>query len=184
MTGNNPSEVVTRSSHASRRTSHRVAAGALIVGAIAIAAVVAWQQDRLLLSTSPPSQAPTPASASSLPPAVTIGSIDAPAGEAIVGTEIHVSGWALAPDGIGRVEVRVDGRPYAARYGIARADVAREKPGFPDTAAAGFAFDGNFSALDPERHDVAVIAVSRTGRETVIGRRGLVPPVAMAQWKS
>jgi len=151
----------------------RVAAGALIVGAIAIAAAVAWRQDRL----SAPTAAPP------LPAIVTIGAIDAPIEEAVLGTTLHVSGWTLAPDGIRAVEVRVDGRPYAAKYGIERADVAREKPGFPDSAAPGFAFDGDFSDLVAERHDIAVIAISRTGRETVLGRKGLVPPAALEQWR-
>ena len=100
-----------------------------------------------------------------------------------MGTAIHVSGWTLASDGIRAVEVRVDGHAYAARYGIARPDVARAKPGFPDTAASGFAFDGEFADAAPERHDIAVIAISRTGRETVLGDRGLVPPAAMEQWR-
>ncbi len=168
------------------RPHHKVAAGALIVGAIAIAAAIAWRQER----PSPTPAAPSPATAL---PAVsrpiapqaplTIGAIDTPVEEAVIGTAIHLSGWTLAPDGIRGVEVRVDGRRYPAQYGIPRADVAREKPGFPDTEAAGFAFDGEFGDAAPERHDVAVVAISKSGRETVLGDKGLVPPAALEQWR-
>ena len=173
--------------------SHRLAAGALIAGAIAIAVAIAWREER---SSPPAPGAPAPAasasaaaSAGSATPAsaagasAIIGAIDTPADEAVIGTAIHVSGWALAPDGIRGVEIRVDGKPYDARYGIARADVAREKPGFPDTPTAGFAFDGEFGDLASERHDVAVVAVSKSGREAVLGEKGLVPPSALEQWK-
>jgi len=168
----NPRDTVAASrGDASSRSPHKVAAGALIAGAVAIAAILAWRGEHPAL---PP---PAP------PPPVTIGAIDAPAAEAVAGTALHVSGWALASDGIRGVEVRVDARPYAARYGIARPDVAHEKPGFPDTNASGFAFDGEFAELAPERHDVAVVAISKAGRETVLGQRGLVPPEAMQQWQ-
>jgi hypothetical protein len=159
-----------------------MAAAALFAVALAIAGTIAWRQHDASPASAtsvPPPAAPQPAT----PAAVTIGAIDTPVDEAVVGTTIHVSGWTLAPDGIRGVEVRVDGRPYAAQYGIPRADVAREKPGFPDTAAAGFAFDGDFAELAAERHDVAVVAISKTGRETVVGEKGLVPPSALEQWK-
>src|ERR1700745_2914316 len=130
---------------------HRIAAAALIVGGIAIAAAVAWRQKQHAPHpAAPPTAASASASVAAAPQApapLTIGAIDAPAGEAVASTALHVSGWALAPDGIGGVEVRVDGRAYPARYGIARADVAQMKPGFPDTSAPGFAFDGEFAAL-------------------------------------
>jgi hypothetical protein len=170
---------------ASSRPYHRIAAGALIVGAIAIAAAVAWRQDQHApqSGTSPAAARVAAAPQAAAPAPLTIGAIDTPADEAVVSTTLHVSGWALAPDGIRGVEVRVDGRAYPARYGIARADVAQVKPGFPDTSAPGFAFDGEFAALAPERHDVAVVAISKSGRETVLGQRGIVPPAALTQWR-
>jgi len=166
---------------------HRVAAAALIAGAVAIAAAVAWRQDIRVPkpAVSPPAPAiavaPQPA-APALP--TTVGAIDTPSAEAVVATALHVSGWALAPDGIRGVEVRIDGRAYPARYGIARADVSHLKPGFPDSAAPGFAFDGEFGELAPERHDVAIVAITKSGRETVLGQKGIVPPPALTQWQA
>ena len=145
-----------------------IAAALLVVGALAIAGTLGWRQSH------PPQPAPA---------VVSTGAIDAPATEAVVGTAIHLSGWALDPEGVRGVEIRVDGKPYAAQYGIARPDVAAVRPGFPDSAAPGFAFDGEFAELAPERHDFAIVAISRSGRETVLGRKGLVPPSALAQWQ-
>jgi hypothetical protein len=178
VTGNtNEKRIAPRLSAAISSPQHRFAAGVLIVVAIAIAAAIAWRQER---SSSPPSATLVAPPAA---PAVTIGAIDAPVEEAVVGTALHVSGWTLASDGIRGVEVRIDGKPYAAYYGAARAEVAREKPGFPDSANPGFAFDGEFAELAPERHHVAVVAISNSGRETQLGEKGLVPPAALAQWK-
>ena len=114
----------------------------------------------------------------------TIGWLDTPAAEAIVGTRIALSGWALDPAGIKGVDVRVDGKPYAATFGIARPDVAREKPGFPDSANAGFTFEGDFSDLSPQRHEIVVVATNRAGVSAVIARRSLVPPAAMHMWSA
>ena len=177
-------EGASRGSEPASRVHHRVAAGALIFVAIVIAAAVASQQERAGAPATPrtpvePTAAPPPAAA----PPITIGAIDTPTEEAVIGTTLHVSGWTLAPDGIRGVEVRVDGSRYPAQYGIVRADVAREKPGFPDTPAAGFAFDGEFASSAPERHDVTVVAISRSGRETVLGEKAFVPPAALAQWR-
>ncbi len=168
-----------------RPWKERVAAGLLIAAGLAIAGAFAWQ-DRHPLLTVPAAPAGTQAATS---PATeqaarvdAVGSVDAPADEAIIDTNLHISGWALAPIGIERVEIRVDGRPYAARYGIARPDVAAVKPGYRDSAASGFEFSGDFANLDPVRHAVAVVAIDRSGRETVLARKSLIPPAAMSLW--
>src|SRR5947207_1208354 len=156
------------------RSGERIAAIALVVAALAIAAQFAWQQHHS------PEQVPAPAAAAS----VRIGAVDAPSSEAIVGTAVHISGWALDLAGIRDVEVRVDGHRYATRYGIPRPDVAQVKSGYPDSAASGFAFDGDFAPLTPQRHELTVVAVSRAGTETVLARKGLVAPAALEQWRS
>jgi hypothetical protein len=150
------------------RIGERIAAAVLVAVSLAIAGTFAWQQR----------QTPAPLAAS-----VTIGSVDNPADEAIFGTAVHISGWALDPVGVDRVEIRFDGRPYAARYGIARPDVAQIKQGYPDREASGFAFDGDFAPLTPERHELTVVAVNRAATETVLARKGLVPPGALEQWR-
>ena len=112
------------------------------------------------------------------------GWLDEPVSESIVGTRLALHGWALAKPGIARVEVRIDDRVFQARYGTAREDVAKVKGGFPDNPNGGFTFEGDFADLSPMRHDVAVVAIAKNGRETVIARRSLIPPAAMTQWKA
>jgi hypothetical protein len=166
-----------------RPWKERVAAGLLIAASLAIAGAFAWQ-DRHALRV-PATPAGTQAATSLATPAArvdAVGSVDTPADEAIVETNLRISGWALAADGIERVEIRVDGRPYAARYGIARPDVAAVKADYPDSSAAGFEFSGDFAKLDLVRHAIAVVAIDRSGRETVLARKSLIPPHAMSLW--
>ena len=166
-----------------RPWKERVAAGLLIAASLAIAGALAWQDRHALRAPAAADGIRAATSAATAPAHVdAVGSVDAPADEAIVDTNLHISGWALSPAGIERVEVRVDGRPYAARYGIARADVASVKPGYPNSAASGFEFTGDFAKLDPLRHAVAVVAIDRSGRETVLARKSLIPPAAMSLW--
>jgi hypothetical protein len=166
-----------------RPWKERVAAGLLIAASLAIAGALAWQDRHALRAPAAAGGIRAATSAATAPAHVdAVGSVDAPADEAIVDTNLHISGWALSPAGIERVEVRVDGRPYAARYGIARADVASVKPGYPNSAASGFEFSGDFAKLDPLRHAVAVVAIDRSGRETVLSRKSLIPPAAMSLW--
>ena len=54
----------------------------------------------------------------------------------------------------------------------------------PDNPKGGFEFERDFADLSPERHDVAVVAIAKNGRETVLARRSLIPPAAMTQWKA
>ena len=88
-------------------------------------------------------------------------------------------GWALDRAGIRRVEVRVDGTPYEARYGLPRPDVGKEKRGYPGGDNGGFEFRRDFAALAAIRHDVAVVAIANDGREAVLAHKSLVPPAAM-----
>ena len=174
------------------------AAALLIAAALAIAGTFAWQ-DRHASGPAPvpatapaPVPAPVPAAASSAAPVATqaaarvvttIGAVDAPEAEAIVGTTLRITGWALDPAGIKSVEIRVDGRPHAANYGVPRPDVAAVKPGFPDSAAAGFEFSGEFPQLDPVRHAITVVAINRAGNESVLASKSLIPPQAMTLWR-
>ncbi len=115
-----------------------------------------------------------------------VGAIDAPAAEAVVGPRIAISGWALDAAGVRAVEVRVDGRAFAAKVGIPRPDVAQAKPEIPGNANGGFEFTGDFSAYPAppgvDRRSLAVVAIATDGRETVLGRRSLVEPAAHARW--
>lgn len=168
------------------RAYANIAAALLIALSLAIAGSSAWREHR---SSHPAAAGSAPsATATMAPPAAptvgTIGSVDTPAAEAVVADTLQVTGWALDANGVAGVEVRVDGKPYAARYGIARPDVAAVKPGFPDSAASGFDFYGEFGALDPVRHAVTVVAIDRAGHETVLARKSLIPRRAMSLWSA
>lgn len=145
-----------------------IGAAALIAAALVIAALYG---------------SPTPDTPKSALPVATIGALDAPTSEAIVGTAVHVAGWALDANGMRGVEIRVDGRPYAAQYGITRSDVAQVKPGYPDSAASGFVFDGELGPLSAGRHELTVVAVNRAGAETVLARKALIPQATLAEWQ-
>ncbi len=170
-------------SHAGRSTIAFLAALAVIGSIATIEFVALIRHGRGPLA--PPVSTPTSMPGKSAP---TIGWIDDPAGDAIAGPRIYIKGWALDPAGIKAIEVRFDGRTYAARHGIARADVAAARPGYPDSATPGFEFSGDFSAelagLPPGRRELAVVAVGRLGNEKLLATKYLVPAVDESPWRA
>jgi hypothetical protein len=116
----------------------------------------------------------------------TIGFVDSPEAEAIVGPRVTISGWALDPAGIREVEVRLGELRFSARTGIARPDVARVKPGYPNGKHGGFELAADFSPYPapPEmlRRRIEVVAIAADGRETVLGARSLIAPGALSRW--
>ena len=115
-------------------------------------------------------------------PLQVMGVLETPGEEATIATSAVIGGWVLDPSGVDRVEVRMDGANHAARYGIARRDIARTHPDYPDSARAGFEFKADIDALSSGRHAVSVVAVGRDGHETMLGRRSLIAPSAMRLW--
>jgi hypothetical protein len=117
----------------------------------------------------------------------TIGWIDTPSAEGVVGPAVCVHGWALARAGIRGVDVLLDEHRFAAQYGLPRADVAAMHPGYPDGAHGGFAFDADLSAWpappNVDRRALRIVAVDRAGHETLLGTRALVEPRAHARWR-
>jgi hypothetical protein len=116
-----------------------------------------------------------------------IGWIDEPRDEGIVGPRVRIRGWALAAQGIARVELRVDGHAVRARYGLPRHDVAAVRPGYPDNPHGGFEIDADFSshAAPPRivRRTLAIVVIAADGSETELGRRTLVEPSVHARWR-
>ncbi|HEY3178752.1 MAG TPA: hypothetical protein VGL25_07715 [Casimicrobiaceae bacterium] len=116
-----------------------------------------------------------------------VGVIDVPADEAIIGPQVRVSGWALDPVGIARVEIRLDDLRFNAVIGIARPDVAQVKKDFPQSDRAGFEFTGDFTAHPAmpgvDRRIISVVAVAQDGRESVIGRKSVIEPSALTRWR-
>jgi hypothetical protein len=98
------------------------------------------------------------------------GSFDGPArgGNAVTGT-IGLTGWALAADGVFAVDIVVDNAIIdRAFYGRQRPRVAVTYPGFPDSAAAGFAYELDTTHFLNGLHQVTARVMSRTGLVTYL----------------
>jgi hypothetical protein len=118
---------------------------------------------------------------------VTIGWVDEPGAEGIVGTQARVAGWALDPVGIGAIELRHGGARQVATFGLARHDVAAIHPGYPDGGLCGFAFEGSLaqddSAATVARTRLEVVAIAVDGRETLLGTRSVIAPEVLGTWR-
>ncbi|HYG65710.1 MAG TPA: hypothetical protein VEL74_24210 [Thermoanaerobaculia bacterium] len=82
-------------------------------------------------------------------------------------------GWALDDDGVERVDILVDGVVVGqASYGRSRPQITRRYPGFPDAAAAGWAYELDTTRFLNGMHTVGARIKSRTGEYvTLAGRR-------------
>jgi hypothetical protein len=167
-------------------------AGALLALVVAFSTVrFDWLSRRGDSQPTPPAavappQAKSADNARTEPPAKAaadiIGFVDVPLSESAVGNEITVSGWALAAAGIQRVEVRIDGHAYEARYAIPSPDVAIAKPGYPDAAAARFSYQFGTTELTASRHAMEVVAVDKRGQTFKLAQKSVIPPRAFVQW--
>ena len=170
---------------AQRGSTLRIFAAFLaIVAAIAAFEFYALRQNQQEHAgpAAPAAVAPTPRATGP------IGAIDVPIAEGLVGPRVVISGWTLDSAGIRAVEIRMDGKVFAARTGIARPDVAAQMPGFPGNPNGGFEFTGDFSPHPApagiDRRDLTVVAIATDGRETVLGMRSLIEPAALARWRA
>jgi ADP-heptose:LPS heptosyltransferase/GT2 family glycosyltransferase len=81
-----------------------------------------------------------------------------------VRTTLTVSGWAVAPSGVDRVEVQIDDRAAErAYYGMRREDVAAALPEFPDALLCGFALHIHARDIGAGAHIVRVVIHARQG---------------------
>lgn len=163
--------------------TQRGGAGRMMLVVLAIVAALAAVEFYALHQSGRITASRAPVAAVANLPAGVIGSVDNPAAETIISDRLQLAGWALAPAGIRSVDVNVDGKAYPAHYGLARNDVAAVKPGYPDAASSGFSFEGDFSKLTPQRHEVTVVATAKDGAATTLARKSLVSPSAMSMWK-
>jgi len=114
------------------------------------------------------------------------GAIDTPTADAVVGPRLTITGWALDRAGIKAVEVRLGAERFAARLGIARADVAQAKSDFPDNTHAGFEFVGDLSSHPAppgvDQRMATVVAIATDGREAILGQRRVIVASALERW--
>ena len=76
----------------------------------------------------------------------------------------NLRGWAVADDGIVKVEIFVDGQLFqSAPYGGVRADVGGAFPDVVDSGESGFSLAYNYGALEPGEHTILARAETSTG---------------------
>jgi hypothetical protein len=117
----------------------------------------------------------------------TIGWVDEPHSEGIIGPQVRITGWALATRRVRAVEVRFEGHAFAAHYGLPRHDVADVRPGYPDNPCSGFEFIGDLSMYPAppriERRTLTVVAIAGDGSERILGQRSLIEASAHERWR-
>lgn len=87
---------------------------------------------------------------------------------------LPLHGWALDDDGVAAVDVVVDGLVAGrADYGRSRPGVANSYPGYPDSAAAGFAFELDTTHYLNGLHTVTARVRSDTGEVVNLAPRVL-----------
>ena len=86
-----------------------------------------------------------------------------------VGGETHTGvgnlrGWAVATDGISKIEILVDGAyAFDAPYGGARGDVGGAFPDVGGSSASGFSLAFNYSSLAAGPHTITAVAHTALG---------------------
>lgn len=102
------------------------------------------------------------------------GSVDIPGQGAAYNASgsFPVVGWALDTDGIGRVDVLIDGGiMQSAIYGDARPDVANTFPDLPAANFSGFIANVDTTRIQDGVHLLDVVAYDRLGLSRRIGER-------------
>jgi len=90
--------------------------------------------------------------------------LEEPAGSATYSGVSNIRGWALAPNGIARIEFFFDNKaPQIIPFGGSRRDVANDFPGYPDAAESGFSMAFNYSNLTAGEHTLSVRAFDNNG---------------------
>ena len=92
-------------------------------------------------------------------------SLEVPAVGATYSGISTLRGWAVAEEGISKVDIYIDGNFFqSAPYGGSRGDVGSIFPEINDSDESGFALAYNFSGLSAGTHTIKVEAVTTQGR--------------------
>jgi len=101
-----------------------------------------------------------------------IGDIEVGDGPKRVSGTVNVHGWALDIEGVVTVRILVDGAFRAnATYGFARPGVTMLYPSFPQSAAPGYQYLLDTTALTNGPHTLGVEVQDEIGTRTFIGER-------------
>jgi large repetitive protein len=108
------------------------------------------------------------------------GVVDRPLQNRVPAGDVELSGWAIDPQGVARVELLVDGgAAFSARYGLPYVGARNEPlalyfPAYPNTANAGFTVELPAQTLARGTADVRTVVINSVGTRTEIDRRQLV----------
>jgi hypothetical protein len=113
------------------------------------------------------------------------GVVDRPPQNKVPAGDVELSGWAIDPQGVARVELLVDGSAtdggatFSARYGLPYQGARNEPlalyfPTYPNTANAGFTVELPAQTLAHGAADVRTVVINSQGTRTEIDRRQLV----------
>jgi N-acetylmuramoyl-L-alanine amidase len=99
-----------------------------------------------------------------------VGAVDVSPERPLATGFLEISGWALDPDGIERIEVYVDGHFVGnAVFGFPRPEITSQYPGFPDSLGPGWLFSLDTRTLSQGHHSVQVLTVDSLDFEDLIG---------------
>ncbi|MBK8475589.1 MAG: hypothetical protein IPL39_04570 [Opitutaceae bacterium] len=107
------------------------------------------------------------------------GNLETPKAGTVDGT-INATGWFLAPSGVSKIEVLINGEVAHeaivsnATWGLPRADVLSAYPGYKD-ANGGFRFQLETKWLRDVRYSLSIRATAKDGTQTTFGQRELKP---------
>jgi N-acetylmuramoyl-L-alanine amidase len=88
------------------------------------------------------------------------------------GGMLPLFGWALDDNGVERVDILVDGVVVGgASYGRSRPQVTRRFPGYPDSAASGFAYELDTTHYLNGLHTISARIKSRAGEYAMLNAR-------------
>ena len=77
----------------------------------------------------------------------------------------NLRGWAIANEGVDRVEILIDGEPFQdAPYGGSRGDVGGAFPTVPGSSRSGFSLAFNYNSLDAGEHIITARAHTVRGQ--------------------
>ena len=104
-----------------------------------------------------------------------IGDIELGEGPNLFGGTVNAHGWALDVEGVSTVRILIDGAFLAnATYGFARPGVTLLYPSFPNSAAPGWMYLLDTTALTNGEHTFGVEVQDVLGTRTFIGERRFV----------